>query len=82
MYEGGAPMYEGGAHAALERVRSEENNVNDGRRHFRPNTPFNNLDVERVEQELDEGLYTSNIDDPMIPDVKVSTSDVLKVKSS
>ena len=84
MYEGGTPMYEGGTQA-LERVISEDsidNNNNDGRRQFRPNAPFNNRDLQHVESEEEQGLYTSHIDDPMKHDVEISTSDVLKVKSS
>ena len=75
-------MYEGEAHADMERVINEDfNNNNDGRRHFRPNTPFkNNPNLQHIESEEEQGLYTSHIDVPMIPDVEISNSDVLKVK--
>ena len=69
-------MAEGGAPGALERVVSEDSFI---RRQFRQNRNFKKQDQRRRE---DQGLYTSHIDDAMIQDVEISTSDVLKVKSS
>ena len=69
-------MAEGGAPGALERVVSEDSFI---RRQFRQNRNFKKQDKQRKE---DQGLYTSHIDDAMIQDVEITTSDVLKVKSS
>ena len=69
-------MAEGGAPGALERVVSEDSFI---RRQFRQNKNFKKQDKQRKE---DQGLYTSHIDDAMIQDVEITTSDVLKVKSS
>ena len=69
-------MAEGGAPGALERVISEDSFI---RRQFRQNKNLKNQYERRRE---DQGLYTSHIDDAMIQDVEISTSDVLKVKSS
>ena len=61
----------------LEKVISRDSYDHD-RRQFREKK---NLDLEHRRRE-DKGLYTSNVDTITIPDVEISTTDVLKVKSS
>ena len=61
---------------ALERVlTANEDSLNKlDRGEFRQNAAFSNND-----QDKGQGLYTSHVDDPMIPDLEISTNDVLKV---
>ena len=71
-------MYQGGAHDTLERVYSEENPFG----HVRQTCPEedNSLrNLQHLDQEEDEGLTVDSI---TIPDAKISTTDIKKVKTS
>ena len=60
----------------LEKAMSGDSYDHD-RRQFRQKK---NLDLEQRRRE-DQGLYRSSMDTITIPDVEISTNDVLKVKS-
>ena len=71
-------MYQGGAHDTLERVYSEEN-LFGHQREFRPEDDSSIRNLQHLDQEEDEGLTVDSI---TIPDAKISTSDIKKVKTS
>ena len=71
-------MYQGGAHDTLERVYSEEN-LFGHRRQTCPEDDNSLRNLQHLDQEEDEGLTVDSI---IIPDAKISTSDIQKVKTS
>ena len=71
-------MHLGSADGPLERVYSEENPFGH-RRQICPEDDSSLRNMQHLDQEEDEGLIVDSI---TIPDAKISTSDIKKVKTS